>query len=485
MNWEGSRSAGSIGPLQAGFYFVIIAVTIGLLTTPYYHFAWLPVVAVLLAILLGRYPKVGFYIILFIVPLETFSGLQGYQVTLTIPRVVGLWIIIVLGFQIVMRRRKVDILKSDFWILFSLFLFSAIISALLSDYFATSVDNIKRIAVSYTFFAMALLLITKKDFFKTIPSIIIWSVSISSLLSVIDYLFDLSLFTLLTGGAKREAGGAGDPNEFASMIIFALPLLTSWLFQSKNTIIKPISVILIFINLTALILTYSRGGGILLVILAGLLFFDNMKRFRARDLGAFIAVLSFILVLGTALTPKSYIERMQTASKVQSSNSISSRLSFVSAGWDAFKERPFFGFGPGAFRDYYTTTDYARSFAKTTETGEFLFRRAAHNSYIEILAGQGLTGLLIFLLIMYFAIRNFGRAIKIFEEKGDKSSAMIVGAYRISFITMTFALLILSFYFNRYFWIGLALSQMALVYSRRLSESPWQNPRATIGQDVS
>ena len=65
-----SRSA------YALFVLLIVGTSVALLATPYYKFAVLPGVLLLLMLLLGRYPQAGFYLIVFLIPFDAYRALS-------------------------------------------------------------------------------------------------------------------------------------------------------------------------------------------------------------------------------------------------------------------------------------------------------------------------------------------------------------------------------------------------------------------------
>ena len=135
-------------------------------------------------------------------------------------------------------------------------------------------------------------------------------------------------------------------------------------------------------------------------------------------------------------------------------------------GWDAFKQNPFLGSGPGTFRDIFSISNYARLFEREGGTN----RRFAHNTYLEVLVGTGFMGLLIFFLILWRALRNFHLARRYFQLFNNEEMVSMIRAYQLSFISLLIYLLMFSNTYHKYLLLSFALSQVALRLSRNTPE---------------
>ncbi|GBE02883.1 O-Antigen ligase [bacterium BMS3Abin08] len=456
-----SRSA------YALFVLLIVGTSVALLATPYYKFAVLPGVLLLLMLLLGRYPQAGFYLIVFLIPFDAYRALSPSYQYLTISKLVGIWIIIVVLFNFIFNKRQIEEMRSVLWKWLILFFVVNIISTLMSRNFYSSLLELQTIIIPYFFFALSLILITERGFYKTLPVILIVSVSIGSFLLIIGYIFDIPLFTygLALKTLKRGIGTSRNPNVFAMMVIFTLPLLSHWFFSSRRTMVK-LSVLAAFImNVVAIILTYSRSGAILLSLVLLILLFWNLRRFRPRYLG-FVTSAALIALLATiAFMPSGYWKFQKTVTDTMD-RSIGARTSYLIVGWRIFKEDPIIGSGPGTFAQLYSRSEYAAHYADIVNT----YLMDAHNSYLEVVVGTGLLGLSIFLIIIWTGLRNFHLAQQRFRADGREDIASLVGAYSLSYISIVLYFLVFSGTYHKYFWLSLGLSQVALNLSRKKAE---------------
>lgn len=457
----------TLKPIEGFFFIFIITVTVGLLATPYYQFAILPGLSILLLFILGYFPNVGYYIIVFLIPFGAYSGFTDSYRFITISKFIGLWIVIVISFSFLLKNKKTFNIQSDLWLLFLVFFVISLISALTSNYYPTSFDNIRKLLTAYLLFTLTLVLVSHKDYFKTLPFVITMSVAICSFVSIIGYVFDIPLFAMNFETLKRATGTVNDPNIFSLLAIISLPILAHLSINSSNILVKIVTVLIFIMNVIAIVLSYSRGGAIILAIILVLLSVEYIHKLRPKYLG-FVGVFLLIAIFSLIFfVPVSYWERQKSVFNIKEDTAVGRRISYSFVGWEAFKERPFVGSGPGTFRDIYTNSNFALQFVGSGKTE---IRRFAHNSYLEVLIGTGILGLLAFLAIIVLTLKNFYFAKKRFHILGEERMASLTGAYRLSFVAIMMYFLFLSSTYHKYFWITIALSQIALRLSDEMKE---------------
>ncbi len=445
-------------PVQSLFSIFIIVISIGLLATPYYYLAILPGVAIIIFLLLSKYPQYGYYLIIFLIPFGAYRGLSGTYQFIKIHWIIAFWLTILIVLQIVVKKTTPANLRSNLWTWFVILFAISLISALTSDYSLTSFDNLRLLFVAFLFVALNLIFISNKGFCTTLPLILILSISVSSFLSIIGYLFDTSVFTEGPESLKRGIGGSIDPNNIAFMIVFSLPLIVNWFFETRKNSIKCFSLILLAVNVSSLILTYSRGGAMVLMITTSLLCIEHKMKFKPKYLWSITSLLAISIAIILIFVPASYWERHKRITKTVTDQTVGRRISYLYVAWDAFKENPIIGSGPGTFRDIYAGTSFARKYEQKRRSN----RRFAHNTYIEFLIGTGLIGIIIFFIILWYALRNFHIARKTFLMKGNKEMYSITGAYQISFLSLLFFLFMFSDMYHKYLLLSLAMSQISL-----------------------
>ncbi len=457
-------------PIQSLIFISVVFLSIFLLTTQYYLYALLPGLILLFLLLFSRYPQIVYYMIIFSIPFWAYRGLSETYKFLKIHWLLGFVLIIFIAFLFVFR--KIDFLnfRSNLWPWFGILFVISLFSAFGSAYPEISYKNIFLLIVAYMFFAMNLLFLSREGFSKTLPRILILSVSLSACLGIIGYVFNIPFFVeTVDTYYKRSIGGSLDPNNLSLMIIFTLPILVHWFSTSKRLVGKLFIILLFCINISGIIVTYSRGGALILSITLLLLIVVYAKKIKLRYLG-FVALLVTILLFAVlSLIPSSYWERQKSAVDVQEDRAVARRISYLYVGWEAFKEHPIIGAGPGTFKEIYAGTYYALQFKRKEEEE---LTRHAHNTYLEHLVGTGIVGLTIFLIILWRALKNFHLAKKNYQLSGEKEMVSLISAYQISFISLIFYLFIFSEMYHKFLIVGLALSQVACNLSQERTAIP-------------
>lgn len=444
---------------------LVLGATIWLLTTPNYQLAMVPGAALILSLLLGSRPFLVFLLVISLVPFSGYTGLSEEHSSLTITKLAGIFLVGITFFYFLFRREAQDRLTdSNLWILLGLFLVINFISAMLSVYPEPSFNEVRRIGIDYLIFLLTLVFITRANARTVLPWTIIISTVISADLSIIGYVFDIPMFAMNvdSDSLKRAVGASNDPNYFSAMLIFSLPILLHFVETHPKTMIRMLCLVLFFHNMVGVILTYSRGGGLVLGLTLALLFLSHFKRIDARHLGLVMGLVACIALSSFLFVPSSYWERQRSVVNVQSDHSIGRRVSYLHVGWDAFRESPLIGHGPGTFRYLYEISDYAALYQKEG----FSNRRAAHNAYMEILVGTGMVGLGFFLTIVLVGLANFIRALRLFHKAHSMEWVSLTKAYLISYVTLLLSLMVLSAHHLKYLWVAFGLSTIILRAAR-------------------
>ncbi|HKM05540.1 MAG TPA: ATP-grasp fold amidoligase family protein [Sphaerochaeta sp.] len=171
----------------------------------------------------------------------------------------------------------------------------------------------------------------------------------------------------------------------------------SWLFLISFTLFPILS---LFSGSRKVFILLSVG-----LVLLVLLYQKSMKRaLIAAIVAAALLVLGIVLIMTIEPLNRIIGQRLLnmfvqlSGSNVDGSTSV--RMGMVASGINMFKQKPFFGWGLGAFTDLGGFGTYA------------------HNNYIELLVAVGLFGTLLYLALpLYIVIRGIKRFFK-FQEKG-------------------------------------------------------------------
>jgi putative inorganic carbon (HCO3(-)) transporter len=437
----------------------MIALSVFVLSTPHPYLALLIGPGLLVLGWLLHRPQLAMFLVLLAIPFDKFRGFSDAWPSLTISKLAGFLAIVVAMLMFTFRILSVRELRSNLWPWLLAFLVINLIAAGFSPYPETSLDTLRKLGASLMVFALSLVFLRDERRLELATDLIIISVAASALMSIAGYGFELDSFTR----EGRATGGADDPNVFSSIVLFGLPFMAHRLFHAQQLHWRLTYAALVLVSVTAVMLTFSRGGSMILLFTLLLLLFEHRRRFSLRYLGLLVFVLA---ALGAALiiaTPTSYWERQLSLLDTAEDRSIGRRTSYLYVAGEAFTESPLLGHGPGSFRDKYAESDHAQQFITSWNRN---VRRYAHNTYLEVLVGSGLLGLTLFSGFLIQSLRNYSRAAQHFHNAGQEGMASLIRSYRLAMIVLLTYFLILSQFQIKYLWIGAAISSIFLALAK-------------------
>jgi len=201
-----------------------------------------------------------------------------------------------------------------------------------------------------------------------------------------------------TGAGDWQAFAWGifeDPNDLCLVFIMAVPLFYAELRSTKSPLFRLLSFVGIPVAGYGAICTNSRGGyvGVFAMVIAYLM--SRTKGFKRWFL------LGFAVFFLTLFAPSRFSRGMIGQQD---------RHILWGQGVAAWKSHPFFGVGFGDFGSYSNE------------------KKAAHNTYVHVLAETGLVGYLPFFMMLYFAMAVFRRAMAL-ETLRQIDKFQLVGLY--------------------------------------------------------
>jgi O-antigen ligase len=262
------------------------------------------------------------------------------------------------------------------------------------------------------------------------------------------------------GAEDRACGPVDDPNYFAQILLVVLPvgLMVGW--SERGGLRRAAALLLCALVLAGVLLTYSRGGFLVLVMmLVGLVVLGYLR-------------VKHVLIGATALTAlvfavaPGYLERMDSIRGVSDMDSVNDqamrgRLTEMLAAWNVLMDHPLVGVGPGQYTPFYSV-DYMDDPGVAFRQIEK--ERRAHSLYFELGAETGLLGLSLFLTLTVVVLRRLQR-LRRFGERGSEMShvATGLGLGMMAYLGTSF---FLSLAFMRYWWLVVALASVAARVAR-------------------
>lgn len=238
-------------------------------------------------------------------------------------------------------------------------------------------------------------------------------------------------------GQLRVFSTLGNPSFLASYLLFHIFFGGYLIATEKRKSLRRIWVGAIIVNTFLLFLTGTRGaylgfyaGVVSLAIIASFLFQEKYRgRFRLATLALFIAPIILFALFQSGVIPRNFYFARLTDPYSLWQGGIRNRVLAWRIGWDAFGEKPLFGWGPDQFNvafDKHFDTELISIYG----AAESWFDRA-HNVFVDALVMAGMAGFLAMLALLIVMM------IKIFEP-GQKEFSAFLTAGLIAYIVQGF-----------------------------------------------
>jgi len=191
----------------------------------------------------------------------------------------------------------------------------------------------------------------------------------------------------------RYSVGEWNPNELAIVFAVGLPL-SVYLAIDRSVCASRRQVVIAWLYLplasTALLLTGSRTGLVTGAVgLMGIPF--SLSKASGAGRYGLASIFALLLLIGVTMIPPGTWEILMTVGSQVSSGDLDERAKIWRFGWHAFWDSPLFGSGVGSFR---------------WASGSLY---NAHSTYLEVLVEQGMTGLLLILLVIEVSFAQLKR----------------------------------------------------------------------------
>ena len=263
----------------------------------------------------------------------------------------------------------------------------------------------------------------------------------------------------------RLGGPLGSENRYAQILAVLLPLALIRVWREpliRNRLLAGGAGVLI---LGGLLLTFSRGAAVALVLV--LVAMGLFRAIRLRHLTASI-IAAAIVVLATVPDYVIRLDSLQgvtTLSTDQPSaaadNSLRGRQTENLAAFYTFVEHPIAGVGPGVY-----FREYSRQNANELGLNYLDNRRRAHSLYLELLADAGLLGLSLFLALLGTTLVCLHRAARYWRGRRPEYELLALSFF-FSLLAYMGTALFLHLSYQRYFWVLVALSSSVIWALRR------------------
>ena len=190
----------------------------------------------------------------------------------------------------------------------------------------------------------------------------------------------------------REVGADINANDFAVVLAFGIPMAWRLTFFFKNRLLYWLNVLYLPLAISGIVVVASRGGFISALVALMIIPATFNKLGLLRKLGLVVLLVAgtwFIFFYAPQVFPdlQASTARLSETSSELTSGTLTGRRVIWAAGFELFREYPFFGVGQGGFERAVVDTSYGRSVS-------------SHNAYLSVLVQTGLVGLVLFLLVI-------------------------------------------------------------------------------------
>lgn len=322
---------------------------------------------------------------------------------------------------------------------------------------------------------IAVILKTKNSFRLAIWTLLVAGIFLGTI-SLIQFTFgtydsdyggyaDAVLSDIAGTGDYRLGGPVGDPNYYAQMMLVLVPLALDRLWNERQRLMRVLAAWALGVCSLAVLLTYSRGGFVsLVIVVAAMLFIFHRGQLR------YVVVAAVLAVLLINILPPQFTARIGTltqllpggASKtggVVQDLSLRGRTSEALVALQMLADRPILGVGLGNYPLLYQ--EYARRVGLEFRSEV----RQAHDLYLEIASETGLLGLFSFMLLVGGIFKSIWKAQQALFRNGLAPVSNMVAALAFALLGFLISALFLHAVYFRNFWIlagiALAVPQMA------------------------
>ncbi len=256
--------------------------------------------------------------------------------------------------------------------------------------------------------------------------------------------------------SSRATGTVGDPNELAAFLLVGLGLAAGFaLGRTRSPAVRLGASVAAVLCVGGVFLSLSRGGLVALaaMMLAGTLF---AGRWRLA-----IALITLCVATGgvlyfTQLAPLPARERVTKASGG------TGRSDLWTIGVRMVKAHPVTGVGAGNFQA--VSANYVLQ-PGTITRGDLIFSSApkvTHNTYLEIMAEEGLPGFLLFACVVASCLACALKAARLWAARNEASMEALARGIFLGLIGMLVADFFISNMYTKLLWVMLALCPAAL-----------------------
>ena len=257
---------------------------------------------------------------------------------------------------------------------------------------------------------------------------------------------------------NRLGGSIGDPNRFAAKLLPGAVIAIAMAFIARTPFTRLFFSASAAIAIIAVLLSLSRGGLIAALVVA-LIAPAVIGGARGKVALATVGVLVGAVLALFVLTPP------EARQRITESDGGNGRTDIWTVGWRMFDAHPLNGIGAGNFEG--TSIHYLIQPGVIQQDEYFIAApKVAHNSYLHVLAENGIVGLTLFMSIIVIGLSCAFRAGRLARRLREREIAIIANAIFLASIGVLIANFFITEQLAKLPWLLLALGPVMLAVAR-------------------
>jgi O-antigen ligase len=255
-----------------------------------------------------------------------------------------------------------------------------------------------------------------------------------------------------TDAAGRLAGGVGDPNELAALLIPGIVLAFVLMPIARTLFTRTLLILAVTIQAIALVLAQSRGGVIALAAaaLAGILWGGRQRRKVLAGVVASVSSVALYAALGS----------LSLGRFSSFGGGGTGRVDIWSVALQVFRAHPIQGVGIGNFP--VVEGQYAAANLNISRIDLVLdMHKVAHNTYLNVLADLGFVGFALFVGLLYLVFRAIATRIRAAKSSGDLELEGLTRGLLVALAGLLVAYTFISAQYEKQLWLLLGLGLAA------------------------
>ncbi len=471
---------------------VLIAVLAGLGILAGGVYALLAELGIIVFALVLRWPALGLYLTTALLLLSGPSGVIGsvrVAIPITAAKIVGgmtfaSWLI-----NAFLRREHIRV-GWESVPLIALFLWSAL-GVFLSETWRLQWPEWFRLGTLVAFFILSVNLLKSEDRIHVFTMVILYCGVAMAVFAVAQYVipaFQLKAETAIADigagvegayvdpeslngdAAVRVSGRAGHSNWLALIILIIMPLNVYWYAVAKSWKARVFCVSAVFIEIVALILTFTRTGFLVGIVIFAVLGLRRLVRVNPPRL----AYVAFALVLAFLALPPAYKARVFDMEKYTQSDSVRYRLQLQNAAWDMVLEEPAWGVGLSGYglRIVKDDSDVSHIMRWLVDEMHWDARTfGTHNMYLQLASETGLVGLGLMVLFLGIMLRDLRKAEHFYIKAGNERVTTLVMSLQVSLLSFLLCAIFLHALQQKIWWMMAAIAAVVPLYKAGMAET--------------